>query len=180
MSLLDKAIAAISPPETEQARAEARAKARAAAGGSGWLALVIHHHEQIEAAFADVKGASNAVARVAAQRRLAIMLTGHSIAEESVIYPAIDLVADEKGDSTTAYTQQSAAKVEMSALDDLEPMSQDYLDKLEHIEGAVAHHVYEEEGTWFVDLQEKASPQVKAKLTRRYQEEFDRYVGNLG
>lgn len=26
------------------------------------------------------------------------------------------------------------------------PLSQDYLDKLEHIRGAVAHHVYEEEG----------------------------------
>ena len=180
MSLLNKAIAAISPPESEEARTEARARARAAATAGGWLALVLRHHEQIEAAFAVVKSASTASARVAAQKRLAIILTGHSMAEESVLYPAVALVADEKGDSGTAYTQQSAAKVEMAALDDLDPVSQDYLDKLEHIRGAVAHHVYEEEGTWFLDLQEKASPQVKAKLTRRYQEEFDRYVGKVG
>jgi hypothetical protein len=57
-------------------------------------------------------------------------------------------------------------------------MSQDYIDKLEHIRGAVAHHVYEEEGTWFLEIKEKLSAQKQAKLTERYQEEFDRYVGS--
>ena len=57
-------------------------------------------------------------------------------------------------------------------------MSQDYLDKLAHIRGAVAHHMYEEEGTWFLKLQEKASPETMARLTHRYDEEFSRYMGN--
>jgi len=34
-------------------------------------------------------------------------------------------------------------------------MSQEFLDKLKHIEGAVAHHVYEEESNWFLDLKTK-------------------------
>ena len=66
----------------------------------------------------------------------------------------------------------------MGLLEDLEPMSQEYLDKLEHIRGAVAHHVYEEEGTWFVELKEKLSPADQTKITFRYQEEFSRYTGD--
>ena len=177
MSLLDTAIAALTPLESADSRMQARAAARHAATDGGWLAMVLDHHEQIEAAFDAVKNATTATARSAAQKQLALILTGHSIAEESVLYPAMALIADEMGDSGTAYTQQSTAKVEMAALDDLDPMSRDYEEKLEHTRLAVAHHVYEEESEWFLDLQQKASPQAKSKLTRRYQEEFNRYVG---
>jgi hypothetical protein len=175
MSILDKVVAAVTPLESDEQRAEARAKAREAATDGDWLSLVLDHHRQIEAAFAAVKTATNAASRVAAQKRLALLLTGHSIAEEAVIYPAL-VKADEEGDSTKAYTEQSAAKVQMALLEDLEPMSQEYLDKLEHIRGAVAHHVYEEENEWFVGLKEKLSPADQTKITFRYQEEFSRYT----
>jgi hypothetical protein len=56
-------------------------------------------------------------------------------------------------------------------------MSPDYLDKLEHVRGAVAHHMYEEEGTWFLELKNKAPPADVGNLTQRFREEFDRYVG---
>jgi hypothetical protein len=39
----------------------------------------------------------------------------------------------------------TAAKVQMALLEDVPPKSQAFLDKLEHIRGAVAHHLYEEE-----------------------------------
>jgi hypothetical protein len=175
MSILDKVIAAVTPPESDEQRAEARAKSRSASTGSDWLSLVLDHHEQIEAAFARVKGSTDKTSRLAAQKRLALLLTGHSIAEETVIYPALVKV-DEEANSTKAYTEQSAAKVQMGLLEDLEPMSQEYLDKLEHIRGAVAHHVFEEEGTWFVDLKAKLSPADQTKITFRYQQEFARYI----
>jgi hypothetical protein len=175
MSVLDKVVAAVTPPESDQQRAEARRKARAAAGDNDWLSVVIEHHEQIEAAFSAVKAATAASSRLAAQKRLGLLLTGHSIAEEAVLYPALVKV-DEKGDSTKAYTEQAGAKVQMALLEDLEPMSQEYLDKLEHIRGAVAHHVYEEEGNWFLALKEKLPPADQTKLTYRYQQEFSRYT----
>jgi hypothetical protein len=175
MTIIDKVIAAVTPPESEEARAEARAKAREAADGAGWLAMVLDHHLQIEAAFEAVKTATSAGAQRAAQKQLALILTGHSNAEEAVLYPAMAL-SGEKTDSASAYTQQSAAKVQMAALDDLEPMTQDYLDKLEHIRGAVAHHVYEEEGTWFPQLRQGVDPTMQGKLTKRYREEFERYM----
>ena len=179
MSVLDKVIAAVTPPESEQTRQEARAKARAAATSGDWLSAILTHHEQIEAAFAAVKSATTAATRIAAQKKLGIILTGHSIAEESVIYPALTVV-NEKGHATMAYTEQAAAKTQMALLENLAPMTQDYLDKLEHIRGAVAHHVYEEEGTWFLELKEKAPKSDQAKLTERYREEFERYAGKVG
>lgn len=179
MSVLDKVIAAVTPPESEESRREARAKAQAAATPGDWLSLILAHHQQIEAAFAAVSAATTADSRIAAQKRLGIILTGHSNAEESVVYPALT-VANEKGHAGMAYTEQAAAKTQMALLENLPPMSQDYLDKLEHIRGAVAHHVYEEEGTWFVDLKKKLPAPDQIKLTSRYREEFDRYVGDDG
>lgn len=175
MSVLDKIVAAVTPEASDEDKAKARAKARAAAGASGWLAQVLDHHEQIEALFAAVKAANSATARRAAQKQLAGLLTGHSIAEEVVLYPAMAL-SDQKGHSGEAYTEQSAAKVQTAALEDLDPMSTDYLDKLEHLRAAVSHHVYEEESEWFPKLREQDAT-VQAKLSRRYREEFERYMG---
>jgi hypothetical protein len=176
MSIIDKVIAAVTPPESEEARRDARAKAQAVAIPGDWLSLVLTHHQHIEAAFVAVKTADNAAARVAAQKRLAIILTGHSNAEESVLYPALAAM-DEKGHATSAYNEQAAAKMQMGLLETLSPMTQEYLDKLEHIRGAVAHHVYEEESNWFIDLKKKMPAAEQTRLAQRYREEFIRYVG---
>jgi hypothetical protein len=176
MSIIDKVVAAVTPPESDNARREARAKARAAASSGDWLSMVLDHHEQIEAAFAEVVAATTPGARVAAHKKLAIVLTGHSNAEESVIYPAL-AGADEKRHAMSAYGEQAAAKVQMGLLENIPPMSQDFLDKLEHIRGAVAHHVYEEESKWFLELRENVPSADQLKLSKRYEEEFTRYVG---
>jgi hypothetical protein len=177
MSIIDKVVAAVTPPESEQSRAKARAKARASAGLGDWLTMVLDHHEQIEAAFAAVKGATSPATRISTLKSLATLLTGHSIAEEAALYPAL-AKADEKGHAVKAYTEQSAAKLQMGLLEDLAPMSQDFLDKLEHLEGAVAHHVYEEESNWFIELKSKTALADQVKLTQRYQEHFARYMGD--
>jgi hypothetical protein len=179
VSLFDKVVAAVTPPESQEQRAGARQKAQSAATDGDWLSLVLEHHREIEARFAAVKSAVDSGSRVAAQKRLALLLTGHSIAEEAVLYPAL-VKAREEGHSTKAYQEQSAAKVQLGLLEDLPPMSQEYLDKLEHIRGAVAHHVYEEEGNWFLDLKQKLPAPDQVKLTFRYREEFLRYTQAQG
>lgn len=176
MSILDKAIAAVTPPESDEARAKARAKAEAAAAPGSWLAQILDHHREIEAQFAAVKGATTPDGRRSAQKKLGLILTGHSVAEEAAIYPA--LAADKQvGHAELAYQEQAAAKMEMGLLERLDPMSEDYLDKLEHIRGAVAHHIYSEEGTWFLELSEDIDAAEQALITKRYTEEFERYSG---
>lgn len=176
MSLLDKAIAAVTPPESEGARAEARANAQAAATPGDWLSMVLDHHRQIESAFAALERAGDAAGRIAAQKALGIILTGHSIAEEAALYPA--LAADHQvGHAELAYQEQSAAKMEMGLLETLDPSSEDYRDKFEHIRGAVMHHIYSEEGTWFLKLRESLPASEQARIGKRYEEEFARYMG---
>jgi hypothetical protein len=76
----------------------------------------------------------------------------------------------------TGYTEQAGAKANLGELEYLDPMGQDFLDKLEHIRGAVAHHMYEEESDRFLDL--KQIPVAdQDRLTQRFREEFERYVG---
>jgi hypothetical protein len=142
MSIIDKIVAAVTPPETEDDRRRARERAMAAATPEDWLSMVLEHHQDIEAAFIAVKEATTPAAQIAAQKTLATLLTGHSVAEEAALYPAL-AEGGETGHATMAYTEQAAAKLQMGLLEKLEPLSQDYMDKLEHIRGAVAHHVYE-------------------------------------
>ncbi len=175
MSVLDKMVAAITPPESDEARAEARAKAEAVAPPGSWLADILDHHRGIEAQFDVLKAARDPQERIAAQKKLGELLTAHSIAEEVAIYPAM-AGHHQVGHAELAYQEQSAAKMEMGLLENLDPLSEDYEDKLEHIRGAVAHHVYSEEGTWFLELAASA-PEEQAKITARYREEYDRYFG---
>jgi hemerythrin superfamily protein len=172
--MLGKVMAAVTPMENDDSRNEARAKAKTAARSAQWLALVLQHHEHIEAAFAAVKAATTSAACMEAQKALANVLMGHSIAEEAVLYPALALL-DEKSDAETAYAQQADAKIEMAVLDKLTPLTKEHAAKLESIRAAVAHHVYEEEGTWFLDLAQKASADAQAKIAKQYREEFDKY-----
>ncbi len=176
MSFLEKVIAAVTPPESEAARREARAKARGAAATGDWLSQVLEHHQQIETAFEATKNAISVAERHYAQKKLALLLTGHANAEESVLYPALSRV-DEKAHAGMAYNEQAAVKVQMSLLESLPPMSQDYLDKLEQIRIAVAHHMYEEEGTWFLEVRRKLPSSEQDQLAERYLAEFDRCVG---
>jgi hypothetical protein len=51
------------------------------------------------------------------------------------------------------------------------------LDTLEHIRGAVVHHLYSEEDSWFEELHQSRKDVDQGKSSARFQEEFDRYVG---
>lgn len=176
MSIVDKVVAAVTPPESEEKRREARERARAAAGNNDWLDLILQHHVQIEAAFAAVRAAADAASRRAAERDLAVILTGHSNAEEAVIYPAL-VRFGHKAHGMMGYTEQAGAKANLGELEYLDPMSQEYTDKLEHVRGAVAHHMYEEESDRFLDLKDLPAAD-QARLTQRFKEEFDRYAGS--
>lgn len=177
MSIVDKVIAAVTPPESEEDRAEARAKATDASEPGDWLSLVLDHHIELEDAIELVEDATTAEERSDAFGNFAILLTGHAIAEEGVLYPGLS-ANSETGHADMGYTEQAMVKMQMAALEKLDPMSQEFEDKLEHVKGALLHHMYEEEGNWFLDLKKKATAEEQDMLTVRFAEEFDRYVGN--
>ncbi|NWG45059.1 MAG: hemerythrin domain-containing protein [Alphaproteobacteria bacterium] len=173
MSIVDKAIAAVTPPESEEARIEATRTARAAATPGHWLAMALDHHDEIRAALEAALAAAPAD-RPRALKRLQLVLIGHSLAEEIVLYPAL-AKAHEKGHAGMAYSEQTATKMQMAELERLDPRSKEWSEKLEHIRGALLHHMYEEEGNWFLDLKDQYADQKT--LTARFAEEYNRYVG---
>lgn len=177
MSVAEKvqSLVGITPSYTAQERETIRAEARRQAT-STWFNLVLDHHVQIEEAFAAVKDADNATARATAQKELMTLLTGHSIAEEAIIYPFMKLETSAR-EATHAYAEQALAKTELVALDSIpDKMSRDYDDKLEEIRMAVTHHMIEEERDFFPELQKKADPAKNKKITQHYTMEFDRYM----
>lgn len=173
MAMLDRLIGKLTPPESEEDRAEATRKARAAAQPGDWLSLALDHHDDIRAGFAEARAAGTGPERLEAVRRLGEVLNGHALAEEVVLYPAM-AQAHEKAHAMQAYTEQTAAKMQMAELETLDPLSKDWDDKLAHIEGAVLHHIYEEESGWFLKLKDADVDQ--AHLTARYSEEYGRYM----
>jgi hypothetical protein len=174
MSVIDKALAAITPQPSEDRRREATEKARAAAQAGDWLSLALDHHELIRSAFAQGRAAKSAADRQAAMENLALVLNGHSLAEEIVLYPAM-AQHGHKMQAGVAYSEQTMAKMQMAELENIAPSSDAWLDKWGHIEGAVLTHMYEEEHGWFLHL--KAHGEHQDRLTARYAEEYQRYVG---
>jgi len=178
MSLLDKIAAAVTPMASEEARAQARLDAEQLARNNEWLGQVIDHHRQIEAGFYRALHAAGAPERRSAAADLAVILMAHSNAEEAVLYPAL-VEGSSKAHTTLAYEEQAAAKINMAILESLDPMSQEWTDKLRHIQGAVAQHVYQEESSWFPDLVRNVPADKQQQLTKRYAEEFGRNSGAL-
>lgn len=177
MSIFDKLAAKVMPPESDEDRAQARRKAERLAADCPFLADVLDHHRQIERRFLAARSASDSTSPAAALKQLGLILTAHANAEESVLYPAM---ADngEKAHAGMGYQEQAMVKVEMALLEMLEPMSQEWSDKLDHIQGAVEHHMFEEEGTWFPELIEAIPPARHQHVIKRFREEFERYSGS--
>jgi hypothetical protein len=176
MSVLDKLVAAVTPMESDEERARAHRDAQDLAASNPWLDRALRHHEQIGAAFERARHASTEADASMAVKQLAEVLIAHSVAEEVVLYPTL-VMEGHKAHATIAYEEQTLAKVQMAELERLAPLSQEWRDKLEHIRGAVMHHIYEEESTWFPEIAREVSETDRVMLDQRFAEEFNRYMG---
>ena len=78
-----------------------------------------------------------------------------------------------------AFEEQQAAKVQLALLEMLDPLSDHWNEKQEHIKGAVGDHVYEEENDRFLHLKEEIPAADQDRMTMRYQEEMARYDSGL-
>lgn len=170
MSFLDRIAAAVTPAASDESRAKARRDIEILALEEPWIAPIVAQHKDIEASF---DSARSAPSRDAVDR-LATLLTGHTNAEEAVLSPDI---ADQssKIHAGMAYEEHAMTKIQLAKLKDLPPCSEEWHEKLDHIESAVAQHIYQEEGSWMPDLAKDISPERKSRLLERYNREYDRY-----
>ncbi|MFB0613006.1 hemerythrin domain-containing protein [Aurantiacibacter poecillastricola] len=176
MSFLDRIAAAVTPAASDEQRAEARRKVLALSQGEQWLGMIVEQHQRIEGLFAEARSATDVETRQRSVKALATELTGHATAEEAVVYP---IVAEDSGKTHAgmAYEEHAMTKIQLAKLERIDPMSEEWSEKLEHIRGAVEQHIYQEEDSWLPDLVEKTSPAKKQLLNQRYAEEYQRYCG---
>lgn len=179
MSFLDRLAAAVTPAASDEDRAEARKRFEELATEAQFVGDILEAHKKIENLFGAAAKASDRATAKRAVEDLAVLLTGHSMAEEAVIYPQVSELSG-KTDAAMAYEEQAMAKVQMAKLQDMTPLSDEWHEKLEHIRSAVEQHVYQEEHSWFPELVESASFEQRGEMSRKYREHFDRYCDDGG
>ncbi|ARU17983.1 hemerythrin domain-containing protein [Croceicoccus marinus] len=177
MSFLDKLAAAIAPAASKEDRAEARRKAEALAGREEWIGLIVQQHKQIETLISEAATAPGADARRKAVREFERVLTGHATAEEAVLYPDMAEFSG-KTHAGMGYEEHAMTKIQVAKLEKLDPMSDEWREKIDHIRSALEQHMYQEEGSWMPDLAEKLPQIDRTRLTERFVEEYERYCGD--
>ena len=173
MSFLDRIASALAPAATDEQRREARAAFAGLATGEAFAEDILAQHQRIEALFAEARegGGRDAGAVIA---ELAIMLNAHSMAEEAVIYPEISENSS-KAHAGMAYEEHAMTKVQLAALQKLAPGSQEWHEKLDHVESAVQQHVYQEEGSWLPDVIRYAPRDARQRMSMEFRDYFERF-----
>jgi len=141
----------------------------------GWLEMVQAHHQMIEQAF-DVlieSGGNDFSACMALHKRLAYLLTAHSVAEENVLYPALAM-CNLQSESDRLYLDQAHAKVMNAVLDmSNEKCGAAWLDKVSQLKAAVLQHAkVDEEGDLYPRLAKAIDKDTADKLDMAYRREF--------
>lgn len=176
MTLLDQMMAAVTPYRSEFERLQARQSACMLAADCTWLSEVIRQHAAIEQALDAVRMTPRGAERRHALQWLAALLTGHSLAEQAVLYPALSFEC-RRAHAVTAYADESNAKVELAALQTMPLSDPDFHDKLERFRADLAFHIHEEESHWYPALVRCLDQAGHAELSSRFVAEFRRYMG---
>ena len=174
MSFLDRIASALTPAASDEQRRETRAAFEEMAVGEPFAEEILAQHRRIEALFAEAREASSGSGADALILELSELLYAHSMAEEAVIYPEVSENSS-KAHAGMAYEEHAMTKVQLAALQKLQPGTRDWHEKLDHIESAVQQHVHQEEGSWLPDVIRYAPLEVRQKMSVDFREYFGRF-----
>lgn len=172
MSFLDRIAAAIAPTATDQQRIDARRQLEQIATSEPFAQDILDQHRQIETLFATAREGSGEGA-AAIVEELAILLNAHAMAEEAVIYPEISDHSS-KAHAGMAFEEHAMTKVQLAALQKLAPGTQEWHEKLDHIESAVQQHMYQEESSWLPDVIRYAPTEERQRMSMAFRDYFQR------
>jgi len=170
VSFLDTIASTVAPAASEEDRAEARRPIKAIGSDETWVRLIVEQHERIEGLLEKARGASMPEARRTTLKDLMAELTGHANAEEAIVYPIVSEDAG-KTEAGLAYQQHAMTKVNLSKLERIDPATEEWMEKLDHVRSAVQQHIYQEEDSWLPQVLEKASAPERELMSRRSAEE---------
>ena len=151
--------------------------AQATAQGGDWLAIVKAQHKLISDLLNELisNTSASSAERQTDLKKLTVLLTAHSVAEENVLYPALAIHKFQIG-SAELYLEQDAQKV-LNSIINLQAESggneSDVTQKLQELSRLIhSHAIGHEEMDLYPQLHDTASPSENALLTQKYQEFF--------
>ena len=139
--------------------------------------LIMQDHREVERLFEELK--QHRDKRPLLTPVLAAVLTAHSRAEESEVYPA---AKEEAGESEEiAHSQQEHAQAEqmLVRLTEADPESQEYDRLLAELTEAVLHHVEEEESTVLPQMRERLDEQRRRELGQAFATSRSQHLGDV-
>jgi hemerythrin superfamily protein len=142
-----------------------------------WFDEIKAQHRAIARLFQAAMSAPDVPGRRREVKRLATLLTGHSIAEEVAVYPGVYIEGDQQG-ALELYKEQQMAKIMLARIDDALAMNHpdEAMQLLGQLQSAVQAHVHEEEDERFPALMSKADAAMNDKMTRDFRMSFTRYM----
>lgn len=137
-----------------------------------WLDSTKAHHQMLAEEF-DELIACSPEDRAVRYKRLAYLLTAHSVAEENAVYPALAMCGLQT-ESDRLYLDEAHAKVQNAMLDMADDRLGDrWLERAKTLRDDVLKHAeVDEEGELYPQLQAALDAGMQAKLTSTYLREF--------
>jgi hemerythrin superfamily protein len=153
-----------------EASAQSGSTTPASTAGEDPFQILADDHRRVEQLLQQIESGSPQQ-REALLKQLQKELTGHAVAEENIIYPAMVRLGRERRDAKELYDEHGQVKL---ALFDLEMMSKDdrrWMERFSELRRSLTKHVQEEEKEDFPKLRQALDPQTLQLLGRRVQEE---------
>ncbi|GAB1516209.1 hemerythrin domain-containing protein [Actinophytocola sp. KF-1] len=138
--------------------------------------LIMQDHREVERLFDELK--QHRDKRPLLTPVLAAMLTAHSRAEESEVYPVAKKEAGE--DEEVAHSQQEHAQAEemLVRLTGADPESPEYDRLLGELSEAVRHHVQEEESTVLPKMRDRLDERRRTELGAAFATSRAKHLGD--
>lgn len=150
-----------------------------------WLAVIRQHHRLIERSFTELLARDDAPfeRRNLQLRNLDQLLTAHSLAEETVVYPALALAGLQK-EAEHLYMDEAHAKIGLARVELVAPGrrgERDWVEPARALRDAVLRHATEdEEARLFPELHKRLDTAGNRRLSQAYAREFSRVIPVAG
>lgn len=138
--------------------------------------LIMNDHRELERLFEALRNRPDQRPTLVSQ--MLTLLTAHSRAEESEVYPA----AAQAGISEDVeHSQKEHLEADQLAADlaETDPASADFESKLDKLVEAVAHHIGEEEETVLTEMRGQMSAEVLTELGQAFLDSREQHLGDF-
>ncbi|WP_158843597.1 hemerythrin domain-containing protein [Saccharothrix deserti] len=138
--------------------------------------LIMQDHREVERLFDELK--NNPEKRPLLVPVLTAMLTAHSRAEESEVYPVAKAEAGETEEIAHSQEEHVEAEQLLLRLTQADPTSPAFDEVLNKLVETVTHHVEEEESTVLPRMRERLDDRRREELGRAFAESRARHMGD--